>query len=148
MTSLPSTATASGDALRCQPSRLAPARAYSRGRRAAQAPWAWPARETTGQAACGKAYDARWCRQACRRRGIWPRIARRVVESSQRQGRHRWVVERTLAWLRSYRRLRIRDERRADIHQAFLKLDCALIPFNHLQKGTSKNWLIRNNVRA
>ena len=81
-----------------------------------------------------KAYDARWCRQACRRRGIRPRIARRGVESSQRLGRHRWVVERTLAWLRGYRRLRIRDERRADIHQAFLKLGCALILFNHLQK--------------
>jgi transposase len=63
-----------------------------------------------------QAYDARWCRQACRRRGIRPRIARRGVESSQRLGRHRWVVERTLAWLRGYRRLRIRDERRADIH--------------------------------
>ena len=44
------------------------------------------------------------------------------------------VVERTLAWLRGYRRLRIRDERRADMHQAFLKLGCALILFNHLQK--------------
>jgi len=43
-------------------------------------------------------------------------------------------VERTLAWLRGYRRLRIRDERRADIHQAFLELGCALTPFNHLQK--------------
>jgi len=43
-------------------------------------------------------------------------------------------VERTLAWLRGYRRLRIRDERRADIHQAFLKLGCALILFNPLQK--------------
>ena len=33
-----------------------------------------------------------------------------------------------MAWLRGYRRLRIRDERRADMHQAFLKLGCALIP--------------------
>ncbi|PSP13931.1 MAG: IS5/IS1182 family transposase, partial [Cyanobacteria bacterium SW_10_48_33] len=61
-------------------------------------------------------------------------IARRGVESSQRLGRHRWVVERTWAWLRGYRRLRIWDERRADMHQAFLKLGCALILFNHLQK--------------
>ena len=81
-----------------------------------------------------QAYDARCCRQACRRRGIRPRIARRGVESSQRLGRHRWVVERTWAWLRGYRRLRLRDERRADMHQAFLKLGCALILFNHLQK--------------
>jgi transposase len=60
------------------------------------------------------------------------RIARRGIESSQRLGRHRWVVERTLAWLNRYRRLTIRYERRADIHQAFLTLGCALICFNHL----------------
>lgn len=81
-----------------------------------------------------KAYDARHCRQACRRRGITPRIARRGIESSKGLGRHRWVVERTFAWLSRYRRLRVRDERRADIHEAFLKLGCAMILLNHLQK--------------
>jgi transposase len=50
------------------------------------------------------------------------RIARRGIESSQRLGRHRWVVERTVAWLNRYRRLTICYERRADIHQAFLTL--------------------------
>jgi len=39
------------------------------------------------------------CRQALRRRKISPRIARRGVESSQRLGRHRWKVERSLGWL-------------------------------------------------
>lgn len=39
-----------------------------------------------------KAYDHRRCRQECRAGGIVPRIARRGVESSQRLGRHRWVV--------------------------------------------------------
>jgi transposase len=42
------------------------------------------------------------------------------------------VVERTLAWLNRYRRLTIRYERRADIHQAFLTLGGALICFDHL----------------
>jgi len=37
-------------------------------------------------------------------------------------------------WLRGDRRLRIRDERHADIRQAFLKLGCAFILFSHLQK--------------
>jgi hypothetical protein len=37
-----------------------------------------------------------------------------------------------MAWLSRYRRLTIRDERRVDIHQAFLTLGCALICFNHL----------------
>lgn len=35
-------------------------------------------------------------------------------------GTHRWVVERTLAWLNRYRRLTVRYEQRADIHLAFL----------------------------
>jgi IS5 family transposase len=66
-----------------------------------------------------KAYDFRRCRRACRKRGIIPRIARRGVESSQRLGRHRWVVERTLSWIARFRRLTIRYERRAEIHLAF-----------------------------
>jgi transposase len=74
-----------------------------------------------------KAYDAAHCRAECRARGVTPRIARRKIESSERLGRHRWVVERTFAWLARFRRLRIRDERRAEIHLAFLQLGCALI---------------------
>jgi transposase len=74
-----------------------------------------------------KGYDAAHCRAACRQRGITPRIARRQIESSERLGRHRWVVERTFAWLSRFRRLRVRDERLAEIHLAFLTLGCALI---------------------
>jgi len=79
-----------------------------------------------------KAYDLPRCRRFLRTRHIRVRIARRGIESSQRLGRHHWVVERTLAWLNRYRRLTIRYERRADIHQAFLTLGCALICFDHL----------------
>jgi hypothetical protein len=49
------------------------------------------------------------------------------VASSQRLGRHRWKVERSLAWLLANRRLTVRYERRADILQAFLHLACALL---------------------
>ena len=79
-----------------------------------------------------KAYDIPRGRQALTRRHIKIRIARKGIDSSQRLGRHRWVIERTLAWLHRDRRLTIRYERRADIHQAFLTLGCALICFNHL----------------
>lgn len=79
-----------------------------------------------------KAYNIPRCRRFLHRRHIQVRIARKGVESSQRLGRHRWVIERTLAWLARYRRLTIRYERRMDIHQAFLTLGCALICFNHL----------------
>jgi transposase len=82
-----------------------------------------------------KAYDIPRCRQALRRRHVRVRIARKGIDSSQRLGRHRWVVERTLAWLNRFRRLTVRYERRADIHQAFLTLGCALICFNALRNG-------------
>jgi transposase len=80
-----------------------------------------------------KAYEFPRCRQALRKRGITPRISRRGTDSSEKLGRHRWVVERTLAWLSRYRRLSVRyDERRADIHEAFLHLGCSLICLNYL----------------
>ena len=81
-----------------------------------------------------KAYDTRGCRQALARRGIRCRIARKGIESSEKLGRHRWVVERTLAWLNQFRRLAIRYERRADIHEAFLHLGWALICLRFLDQ--------------
>jgi transposase len=82
-----------------------------------------------------KAYDYPRCRRALRRRGIMPRIARRGIECSQRLGRHRYVVERSLAWLVSYRRLQVRYERRADILLGFVQLACALICLNWLNQS-------------
>jgi transposase len=79
-----------------------------------------------------KGYDFARCRRALRRRGIRARIARRGVESKERLGRHRWVIERTAAWLNRCRRLVIRYEHRADIHLAFLQLGCALISLRFL----------------
>ena len=61
-----------------------------------------------------------------RRRRITPRIARRGVETSTRLGRHRWVVERSFAWLTGYRRLTLRYERSARLFTAFLTLAAAL----------------------
>lgn len=81
-----------------------------------------------------KAYDGEPCRAACRRRHILPRIARRRIEPSDRLGRHRWVVERTFAWLTRFRRLVVRYERRVALHRAFLHLACALICFKALQR--------------
>jgi transposase len=79
-----------------------------------------------------KAYDDKKCKGALRRRGIKSRIARKGIESTQKLGRHRWIVERTLAWLSKYRRLTIRYERRDNIHEAFLQLGCSLICLNYL----------------
>ena len=50
-------------------------------------------------------------------------------------GRWRWVVERTFAWLNQFRRLRVRYDKRADIHEAFHSLACALISWHTLRKS-------------
>jgi IS5 family transposase len=81
-----------------------------------------------------KGYAYRRCRLALRQRGIQARIARRGVDSSQRLGRHRWVVERTFAWLNRFRRLRVRYERRDDLHLAFTVLGCALITWKAVNR--------------
>jgi hypothetical protein len=65
-----------------------------------------------------------------------PRIARRGVESSQRLGRHRYVVERSLAWLVGYRRLLVRYERRADILLGLVQLACSLVCLKSLNGPT------------
>jgi transposase len=64
-------------------------------------------------------------------RGIEPVIPGDRVDGEEVHGSGlgatRWVVERTISWLRQFRRLRVRYDRRADIHQAFLTLGCAMI---------------------
>ncbi len=88
-----------------------------------------------------KAYDHRRVRQACRRRGIAPRIARRGIETSQKLGQHRWVIERTFTWINRHRGLVTRYERSGDIHHAFTALACSLICFNNY-KAVLKSVLI------
>lgn len=74
-----------------------------------------------------RAYDSKPHRQALREVGIKPKIAKRRTDHGSGLGVFRWVVERTLSWLHQFRRLRIRYERRIDIHDAFLTIGCILI---------------------
>ena len=62
-------------------------------------------RATRASSTATGAYHSREGRSELRRRHIKPRIA----------------------WLHQYRRLRIRYERRDDIHEAFLAIGCSLI---------------------
>ena len=71
-------------------------------------------------------------RLAPRRRRIIPRIVRCGGEPKNRLGRYRWVVERTLSWLNRVRRLKVRDEHRADIRLAFVQLGRALVSLRFL----------------
>jgi len=130
-----------------RPPRYAAGRAPERGQPARLDRAGYPARCGAARAQpCGrprkrphklhadKGYAYRRCRLALRQRGIQARIARRGVDSSQRLGRHRWVVERTFAWLNRFRRLRVRYERRDDLHLAFTVLGCALITWKAVNR--------------
>ena len=79
-----------------------------------------------------RGYDHDKYRRLLWARGIKPVIARRNTEHGSGIGRHRWVVERTISWLHQMKRLLVRYERRADIHEAFLALGCCLICFRRL----------------
>lgn len=74
-----------------------------------------------------RGYDSEPHRQILRGGGIEPVLAKRNTPHGSGLGKYRWVVERTLCWLHQFRRLRVRYERRSDIHEAFLCLASALI---------------------
>lgn len=74
-----------------------------------------------------RGYDHDKYRRLLWARGIKPIIARRGAAHGSGLGRWRWVVERGFAHLHNFRRLRTRYERRADIHEAFLALACAIL---------------------
>jgi len=82
-----------------------------------------------------RAYDHEHYLVELRRRGIKTMIARRYQPHGSGLGRLRWVVERTFAWLHSLKRLLVRYERRADMHEAFLALGCCLICFRRLRSS-------------
>ncbi|OKK23124.1 transposase [Streptomyces sp. CB02488] len=70
------------------------------------------------------------------KRSIKPVMARRGVAHGSGRGRVRWVVERDFSWLHQFKRLRTRYERRADLYQGLLELDCSLICMRRLSRGT------------
>nr|WP_260321892.1 transposase [Streptomyces cinereoruber] len=65
---------------------------------------------------------------------IMQQSPRKNVESSQRLGRHRWVVERTVSWLAGCRRLHRRYERKADHFLAFVGIAAVLIGYRRLRQ--------------
>jgi transposase len=82
-----------------------------------------------------RGFDSDPHRAALRRRGIRPRIARRGAAHGSGLGAYRWPVERTLSWLHNFGRLRVRKDRSAAIHQAFLTLGCSLICLGQISQG-------------
>lgn len=73
-----------------------------------------------------KAYDSEPLREVLRWLGIEPRIPKRGGDS-RGLGAIRWAVERTIAWLHQFKRLRTRYDRRPELHDAFTSLAAAII---------------------
>ncbi len=82
-----------------------------------------------------RAYDSDPFRAAQAKRGIVVIVPYRKNNLHRRHDdgrclrryRHRWIVERTFAWLGGFRRLLVRHERRTSMFLAFLYFAAALI---------------------
>ncbi|GGR53894.1 hypothetical protein GCM10010282_53700 [Streptomyces roseolus] len=84
-----------------------------------------------------KAYDIPELRKWLRGKRIGVRIARKGIESSERLGRRRRVIERTMSWLTGYRRLNHRYERHPRNYLAFLGLAAAICCYKRLVRLTT-----------
>jgi len=62
-------------------------------------------------------------------------LVQRYTEHGSGLGVFRWFIERTLAWVYQFHRLRTRYERRADIHEAFLSIGCIMICWHYLKSS-------------
>jgi transposase len=82
-----------------------------------------------------RGYDCEAYRRILRQRRITPQIGKRCTGHGSHLGMTRWVVERTFAWLHQFRRLRVRYERRADMHEGFLRLGCTIICWRTLRNA-------------
>jgi transposase len=79
-----------------------------------------------------RAYHSEPHRAAVRARGSIPLLARRGESHGSGLGTVRWPVERTLSWMHQNRRLRVRYDKRDDLHEAFMELAEAMICWSRL----------------
>jgi IS5 family transposase len=96
-----------------------------------------PRRRRPAKLHADKAYDQAALRRWVRDQGIVVRIARKGIESSTKLGKHRWVIERSIAWLFGYHRLSIRYDRYANHFCAFLTLAATLTCYKKLHKAAT-----------
>ncbi|MGW1607367.1 IS5 family transposase [Streptomyces eurythermus] len=93
-----------------------------------------PRRRRSAKLHADKGYDYDHLRRWLRQRGVHHRIARKGIESSQRLGHHRWVVEHTVSWPAGCRRLHRRYERRSVHFLALVGIAAALAGHRRLAK--------------
>lgn len=82
-----------------------------------------------------RGYDSDDTRHLLRWLGIEPLIARRKTAHGSGLGKVRWVVERTISWLKGLRRLRVRYDRLHVIQEAWNTLAAAVICYRIAHHG-------------
>jgi transposase len=81
-----------------------------------------------------RGYDSEATRWLLRWLGIEPHIAKRGKAHGSGLGKIRWVVERTVSWLKGLRRLRVRYDRLGVIQDAWTSLAASAICFRLLHE--------------
>lgn len=79
-----------------------------------------------------RGYDNESTRELLRWLGVAPHIAKRRTPHGSGLGKVRWVVERTVSWLKGLRRLRVRYDRLGVIMDAWTTLAASVICFRIL----------------
>jgi transposase len=79
-----------------------------------------------------RGYDCEATRWILRWLGIEPNIGKRDTPHGSGLGKVRWVVERTISWLKGLRRMRVRYDRLGVIRDAFTTLAASVICFRIL----------------
>ena len=82
-----------------------------------------------------RGYDSDSTRWLLRWLGVEPKIARRKTPHGTGLGKVRWVVERTISWLKGLRRMRVRYDRLGVIRDAFTTLAASVICYRILNDG-------------
>lgn len=85
--------------------------------------------ELPDQLYADRGYDSNATRALLAWLGIEPHIAKRRTAHGSGLGKVRWVVERTISWIKGLRRMRVRYERTAVIQDAWNTLAAAVICF-------------------
>ena len=80
-----------------------------------------------------RGYDSDATRWLLNWMGIEPHIAKRRTPHGSGLGKVRWVVERTISWVKGLRRLRVRYDRLGVIQDAWTSLAASVICFRLLQ---------------
>jgi transposase len=79
-------------------------------------------------------FDCEATRSILRWLGIEPHIRRRTGDHGSHLGRVRWVVERTISWVKGLRRMRIRYDRSATSIDAWTSIAGAVVCLNILME--------------